>query len=189
MPDRAGLKPARLFIALWPEEAVRQGLAEAGASLHKRLSGRLTRPETIHLTLVFVGELARERVPELLGELGTVRSPAFNVTFDHVGCWRHNRIAYLAPSQPPQALLELVMRLEQSLDRLAMTYDRRPYTPHVTLIRKAECENPALGRVSGMSDKDIIRPVSWSASRFVLVESVSIPEGVRYDVLGSFVLL
>jgi 2'-5' RNA ligase len=189
MPDHAGLKPARLFIALWPEEAVRHGFAEAGASLHKRLAGRLTRPETIHLTLVFIGELALERIPDLLGELGTDKSPAFSVNFDQAGCWRHNRIAYLAPSQPPQALFDLVIRLEQSLDKLAITYDRRPYKPHVTLIRKAECENPALGRVSGMSDSDIIRPVSWSASRFVLVESVSIPEGVRYDVLGRFNLL
>ncbi len=178
MLDRAGLKPARLFIALWPEEAVRQEFSEAGASLHKRLAGRLTRPETIHLTLVFVGELARERIPELLGELGAVKSPVFNVTFDQAGCWRHNRIAYLAPSQPPQALFDLVTRLEQTLDKLAITYDRRPYKPHVTLIRKAQCENPALGRVSGTSAADVIRPVSWSASRFVLVESVPIPEGM-----------
>lgn len=189
MPDRADLKPARFFIALWPNEAVRQDLAKAGGVLHQRLSGRLTRPETIHLTLVFIGDLARNRIPELTAVLAGVVSPAFSLTFDQAGCWRHNRIAYLAPSQPPQALFDLVMRLEQALARLAVMYDRRPYKPHVTLIRKAQCENPAVGRVSGTSDMDVFRPVLWSAERFVLVESVSIPEGVRYDVLGSYALL
>ena len=191
MPDRAGLRPARVFLALWPDRAVRDEMAEAGRRLHRSLSGRLTRPETIHLTLVFIGDLGRQRLPELLERLDAVAAPSFRVEFDRADCWRHNKIAYLAPSRPPDALFSLVARLESLLDDLAIAFDRRPYRPHVSLIRKAVCPkaNPASGRVPESPEWDDLRPIMWSAKRFVLVESVPIPEGVRYDELGSFGLL
>ncbi|MFA5083178.1 MAG: RNA 2',3'-cyclic phosphodiesterase, partial [Hydrogenophilaceae bacterium] len=170
---------------------VKARLAEAGQHLHKFMPGRLTRPETIHLTLVFIGDLVRDRIPELIERLNRIEAPSFRVDFDRADCWHHNHIVYLAPSQPPEALFSLVMQLESALDELAIPFDRRPYKPHVTLIRKAECPkaNPAGGRVSDSPEWGDIRPIMWSAERFVLVESVSIPVGVRYDKLGSFGLL
>lgn len=191
MPDHAGLKPARLFLALWPDAKVRTRLAEEGARLHEHLSGRLTRPETIHLTLVFIGNVARARLPELVGKLAGIEAESFLIGLDQAGCWRHNGVAYLAPRQIPEALPALVTQLETALDALAIPFDRRPYKPHVTLVRKSECPkgNPADGRVLDSPLRGDFRPIIWSAERFVLVESVPIPEGVRYDELGSFRLL
>lgn len=191
MPDRAELKPARVFLALWPEALIRDRLAETGQRLHKFMPGRLTRPETIHLTLVFIGDLGRDRIPELIDKLGKVEAPSFRIDFDRADCWRHNRVAYLAPSRPPEALFRLVAGLESVLDDLAIPFDRRSYQPHVTLVRKAACPkaNPAVGRVSDSPEWGDIRPIMWSAGCFVLVESVPIPVGVRYDKLGSFSLL
>lgn len=191
MSDRAGLKSARVFIALWPDAATRAELAATGKRLHDALSGKSTRPETIHLTLVFIGDLARERIPELNAKLASIAAPSFRIAFDRADCWRHNRIAYLAPTQPPTELFGLVTKLESALDELAIPFDRRPYTPHITLVRKAECTkaNPAIGRVSDAPIAGDLIPITWSAKRFLLVESVTIPEGVRYDNLGSFGLL
>lgn len=191
MSDQPELKPARVFLALWPDAPVRNRLAEEGRRLHKILGGRLTRAETIHLTLVFIGNVARARLADLSAHLAKVAAPAFQVSFDRADCWRHNRIAFLAPTQPPEALPALVATLEATLDALAIPFDRRPYKAHVTLLRKANCEttNPAHGRVSRMPEWGDFRPILWSAARFVLVESVPTPDGVRYDVLGSFDLL
>lgn len=191
MPDRDRLKPARVFLALWPEQAARDRLEEEGRRLRQSLRGRLTRPETIHLTLVFIGDLARARIQELLDGLSGVQAAAFRIDFDRAACWRHNRIAFLAPANCPEALRDLVKELEARLDTLAIAYDRRPYKPHVTLLRKAECpkENPAVGRVSDSPEWGDFKPIAWSAKHFVLVESVPTPDGVRYDVLGRFPLL
>jgi len=191
MPDPGGLKPARLFVALWPGEAVRTRLAEEGRRLHRTLAGRLTRAETIHLTLVFIGDLARERISELAERLDSLDAPAFQVDFDRADCWKHNRIAFVTASQPPEALHGLVMQLERALAELAIPFDRRPYKPHITLLRKATCpnRNPADGRVSDSPEWGDFEPINWSAEEFVLVESVPIPEGIRYDVLRSFRLL
>jgi 2'-5' RNA ligase len=191
MPDPAGLKPARLFLALWPSEPVRDMLVEEGLRLHKALSGRLTRAETVHLTLVFVGDLARDRIPGLIERLDALALPAFRIDFDRADCWRHNRIAFLTASRPPDLLYGLVAQIEQGLADLRIPFDRRPYKPHVTLLRNARCpnRNPAAGRVPDSPGWGDVEPITWSAEGFVLVESVSIPEGVRYDVLRSFRLL
>lgn len=159
--------------------------------MHEAVSGRLTRPETIHLTLVFIGDLARDRIPGLIAKLARITAPAFKIELDHAACWQHNKIAYLAPSRSPEQLLGLVGVLESSLEQLAIAFDRRPFKPHVTLVRKADCrnENPASGRVFDAPEWGAMEPIMWSAEECVLVESVATPAGVRYDVLGRFRLL
>lgn len=190
MSDPAGLSPARVFLALWPETPVRQRMAEAGRRLHLSLGGRLTRPETIHLTLVFIGNLARDRLADLSARLAEIESPGFEVVFDLTDCWRHNRVAFLAPSVPPDALTGLVAKLEAALTELAIRFDRRPYKAHVTLLRKADCGRPppARGTPADRRANETLAPIRWSARQFVLVESVPTPDGVRYDLLGSYAL-
>jgi 2'-5' RNA ligase len=190
MPDRENLSPARVFLALWPNDDVRGQLAAEGVRLHKALSGKLTRSESIHLTLVFIGDLPRNQLPELLSAMKGVSGTAFEVVFDQVDCWRHNRIAFLTATQPTQGLMDLVSKLEAELDRMGLEFDHRPYKPHITLIRKAMCEkrNPAPGRVPVSPEWGDFAPIKWSADNFVLVESARSSEGSAYRILGRFPL-
>lgn len=177
------MKPARIFLALWPDTALRTRLATAGGKLHQSLDGRPTRPDTIHLTLVFIGNLARSRLIELGQALHSVSAAGFGTVFDQAECWRHNRIGFLAPSQPPEALFRLVSMLETRLDQMAIPFDRRPYMPHITLIRQAHCpsENQA-------AEFDC-EPIKWPAKDFVLVESVASPAGASYRIVERYPLL
>lgn len=198
MPDRPGLnapdpKPetARVFFALWPEEAIRRRLGEEAQRLHKLLGGRQTRADTLHLTLLFIGQLARDRLPDLQAAARNIRIPSFAVTFDQADCWRHNRIAFLGASQPPEALLALVSGLEGAAAGLDIPFDRRTYKAHITLVRNARCtkQNPAEGRAA--SERVRIpppAPIPWRASDFVLVESRLDADGARYAVLERFSL-
>ncbi len=130
---------ARVFFALWPDEPVRAELDRIAAELHRLRGGRRARSETIHLTLVFVGNVPRTTLPALQAAAAEIRLPAFELVLDQAECWRHNRIACVTTSQPPAALIELVTGLEGTLDRLGIPFDRRPYKPHVTLVRNADC--------------------------------------------------
>ena len=56
---------ARLFFALWPAPEVRDALAAIARGLQAKCGGRPTRADRIHLTLFFVGQVARERLVEL----------------------------------------------------------------------------------------------------------------------------
>jgi len=51
----------RCFFALWPDSSVRARLAHRADSVHLALGGRVMRPESLHVTLVFLGKLNEER--------------------------------------------------------------------------------------------------------------------------------
>ena len=171
----------RVFFALWPDAAVKAELDAAAGKLHELRGGRRTQPDTLHLTLVFIGEIAVNRLPELFEAAEGITVPKFEVLFDQADCWRHNHVAHLAASQTPTALLELVKQLEARLDTAAIPFDRRPYVPHITLLRKADClpqmENPALA------------PIRWLARDFVLVRSSLRSGGALYEQMGRWPLL
>lgn len=171
----------RVFFALWPDAPVKAALDAAAGKLHELRGGRRTSPDTLHLTLVFIGEIDANRLPELLAAAEDIAVPGFEVLFDRTDCWRHNQIAHLGTSRMPPALLELVKQLESRLTASAIPFDRRPYVPHITLLRKADCNlkmaNPAL------------EPVRWPARDFVLVSSSLRSGGALYEQLGRWPLL
>lgn len=168
----------RVFFALWPNPSVRQGLQDVQREFHAVVGGRCMRAESLHLTLVFIGDVGSTRLPDLLSAAAQVSSPACDIDFDRLACWRHNRIAHLACSQPPEALHALVGQLEAAVVGLGMNFDHRPYHPHVTLIRQADCQkgNPA-------------SPIlCWQARDFVLLRSALGPQGAHYEQLGCWPL-
>lgn len=184
MSDHADLNadapdPARVFFALWPEAGVRAELDRVARRLHKLRGGRCTRSETIHLTLIFVGNVPRATLPALQACAAAITLPNFELVFDQAECWRHNHIACVTTSRPPLALMDLVTGFESALDRLGIPYDRRPYKPHVTLVRNADCrpEDPPM------------QPIRWPVRDVVLVESRLGPEGAQYLQLGRYPLL
>lgn len=140
--------------------------------------GRLTRSDTLHLTLVFIGRVERSRLPAIVQAAAGLVAADFSLAFDRRGCWRHNKVAYLQPSQVPPALGALVAGLEQALDTADVDFDRRAYQPHVTLVRRADC------RLAPSDSLDT--PIHWPAREFVLIESCLAEAGPTYRPLARF---
>jgi 2'-5' RNA ligase len=151
--------------------------------LHAGLGGRATRAETIHLTLLFIGDLDRDRLPDLQAAARGIRRPGFEMRFDHRHCWGHNHIAWIGPSATPPGLLDLVGDLEARVGGLGIPFDRRPYQAHVTLVRKAACQHWPVPAATTPETID------WAARDFVLVASRLDAAGPRYDLLERFPLL
>lgn len=141
--------------------------------------GRGMRGDSLHLTLVFVGEVDLKRLEELADRAARVCFAPFEFQLDKAMCWHHNRIGHLTCTRPPEPLLALVSQLERGLEGLDIPFDHRPYRPHVTLLRNADCKNgnPAL------------EPIRWEARDFVLVRSTLRADGARYEELGRWPLL
>lgn len=174
---------SRVFFALWPTPQLRSRLHRETRRLQPLVGGRPTHPDTLHLTLVFVGTVDNRLLAELAEVASRVRCAAFEMTLDQVDCWRHNRILHLGSSQAPAALFDLVARLSSGLDGAGIAFDGRAYRPHVTLVRKADCS-----RMPG-NEKPAPEPIVWSARDFVLVRSSLHPDGARYEQLGRWPLL
>jgi 2'-5' RNA ligase len=166
---------ARVFFALWPDDAVRRALGERTEALYRQVGGKPSRAESVHLTLLFLGDVPVARLDALQAVGASAAFEPFTLRLDRVGCWKHNQIAWAAPSQIPPALARLVQTLESGVDGEGFRFDRRPYAPHITLVRKARCV--ALKRVD---------PVEWPVHEFVLVRSELHSEGSRYETIGRW---
>jgi len=167
-----------MFFALWPTPAARKALDQLAQSAARRADAKATRAKTLHLTLVFLGDCEPDRAAALTEGAAGCTAPAFDLAFDRLGCWKNNGIVWLAPTVPPPSLLALERQLRQLALDQGVPVDRRPYSPHLTLARKAR-------RAFVVEDSP---PIAWRAERFCLVESELSPGGSRYREIASWPL-
>lgn len=150
-------------------------------------------PDSLHLTLVFVGQVPLARLPELMAAGAGVQAPACEVRLDRASCWRHNRIGCLEARGVPDGLRALVQGIESGLRQAGLPFDARVYRPHVTLLRNGDCrpgmEMETTEKESAEKENPAPEPLLWSARDFVLVRSSLRPEGARYVELGRWPLL
>lgn len=182
MPTEAGTArtgtPRRVFFAIWPDAGVAGALAAAAQAAARRCGGRRMRPETLHVTLAFIGPVSEAQVAELRAIGATVQAPRFELALDQSGWWRHNHIVWAGASALPPALELLVRELNDTLRAAGYRLDHRPFAAHVTLLRKAQCSQ----------DPPRMSSLPWPVSEFALVESVLKPEGADYRPLAHFPL-
>jgi 2'-5' RNA ligase len=163
----------RLFFALWPDDLCRERLAREARKLHKIFAGRITQHQSIHMTLVFLGDVPSGRIDEVHTVAAETLMQSFSLRMAGGGCWMHNHIGWLAPAQTPAPLTQLVSDLRRALCDIGFAIERRPFAPHVTLLRKAQCR-PVEPRID---------PFEWQVQDFVLVQSQPAVEGSQYQVL------
>ncbi|MFN7088033.1 MAG: RNA 2',3'-cyclic phosphodiesterase [Burkholderiales bacterium] len=169
---------ARVFFALWPDAATRAALARLAQDMRDQCGGRAMSAGNLHLTLVFLGNVAGGRLPELCSLAQRIVAPAFDLVIDTVGYWRHNRIVVTSPAQYPTALQTLVAELESALTAAGFDFDKRPYVPHITLVRNAH--RAPLARIHD--------GISWSVADFALVQSLRRDRGTVYEAMRSWPL-
>lgn len=167
----------RVFFALWPSSEERAALAAWQAPLRELCGGRAMRAETLHATLVFLGEVEERRLEALQLAAQEVRGHAFRLVFDVAHYWGHNHILFATACNVPPPLLQLVDKLEQSLARHRFRFEKRPYKLHLTLLRHARYSDAAL---------PCMPCVVWNVRDFALVRSAPDENGANYQVLARF---
>jgi len=171
----------RLFFALWPSAAECAALSAWHPALQKQCGGRVMRTDTLHSTLVFLGDVEQGRldVLRLVAQGLNCRGFVLELTTAHY--WGHNHIVYAAPDMIPPQLVELVRELESRLRKHHFHIEDRPYKPHVTLLRNAQWSDAPLSPMP---------TVTWKFNDFVLVQSRRDEEGAAYyEVLARFPML
>lgn len=140
------------------------------------------RPESIHLTLAFLGDVELVRLERLQEIAAAVRAPAFDLEIDQVGWWPHNHIVWAGVAGSP-ALQYLVAQLQAGLrgQNTAVDREKRPFFPHITLLRKAA--TAATAALPARPDLPL-----WSCAEFVLVRSLRDGGSAAYECLRRFPL-
>jgi 2'-5' RNA ligase len=163
----------RLFLALWPDEDVRQQLVNHANQWTWPEGCGLYLPEDWHLTLHFLGPVKADRVADIV-DLAAVPFKPFTLTLDQPTSLPHD-LAVLCMSQVPVPLQALYERLGDALRRLVLPVETRPYLPHVTLARRATDAIPPSRPT----------PVVWRARRYELVVSTG-STAPRYRVIHQY---
>lgn len=169
----------RCFVALLPDEATRTRLDALGAELQRSLPGtRRVAAVNLHLTLVFIGALPTSQASQLAAALArTPAAPQFDWALDQVGAFGGARVVFAgsAPDRVPLRLMALAEAVRGELDGLGISsYDRKPFVPHVTLLRNVARADAAHLACS------IEPPVHWRASAPRLMQSRRTSDGLRY---------
>jgi 2'-5' RNA ligase len=163
----------RLFLALWPDPAVRHQLREWRDLWDWPGGAAPVNTDKLHLTLHFLGNQPSDALPALLDGLAVPMTP-FRLELGVAELW-HNGIAVLSPVSPPQALLDLHAALSAALPGVGLQPEARGYRPHVTMARRARgAEVPQSGPA-----------IDWQIDHYTLVESRP-GNGGGYTVLREY---
>lgn len=136
--------------------------------------------DSLHMTLLFLGEVERTRLLQLMQTADKVSVPPFEFLLEKLSFWQHNRIAYATTLVEVPALHQLVAALQQEVLATGFLFESyvesHEFTPHVTLLRN----------VKHVLESQPITPIIWWADSFVLVESVMTDQGARYHVVQKW---
>ncbi len=166
----------RVFVSLNPDPATKAWIGEAQRRVRAGLARferdiRWVRPEDVHLTLAFLGEV-EDAVP-LQEALAACDFKAFEVQIGGWGCFpssRHPKVLWLGIADPSDALEGLQASVASALS-IPVGPERPAFQPHLTLARF----RPGRYRYRIGAALKAIAPhghsFSWSIRSFCLMES------------------
>lgn len=128
----------RLFIAVNFSDEVKTQLLSVQSVLRRQsVSGNFSRPENLHLTLVFLGEIPAGRVAGIQAVMDFVRSTALDIKLEGVGKFRGgDGDTWWVGIRNGPGLSGLHRQLAEGLQGAGFAVESRPFKPHLTLGRE-----------------------------------------------------
>jgi 2'-5' RNA ligase len=193
----------RLFVALDIEDEVRNRILRFVEGVRGFAPDvRWARPESLHVTLKFIGNKADDSVEEIKNVLAAVRTESFEITFRGYGFFPNPKSARVfwvgIESGPP--LFQLAKSVDVALSALGIEPEEHAYSPHLTLARGSgrsggpqrlkddspNCHFEILQKkLSALSVPEF---GTMTAREFFLYESHLGRGGSKYDKLARFAL-
>lgn len=157
----------RLFVAVcFDTETRARILAVQGRLRELDRQANFTRPENLHLTLVFLGEVRPERQSAAERAMLRTRVEPMDLTFDQVGFFRQrgSQLWWIG-LRPSPVLSHMQEELCHRLTEEGFSLETRPFQPHLTLARQV--------LLPGEPDRAALlgAPFSTRVNRISLLES------------------
>lgn len=130
----------RLFIAAVLPEEVRDALSETSALLRGCVRGRYVAPDSFHVTLAFLGDVASSRVEDACVALDRACADfrAFDVSLGEFGSFgKRSKATLWQGFENAGDLPELARSVREELHAGGFSFDDKPFRAHITLMRAA----------------------------------------------------
>lgn len=181
----------RLFVALDLPNAVRATLAALITKLKPECrAARWVRPEALHITLKFLGEIDPQNLDAIRAALSPIRSPQpVAIDFRVLGFFPNEfkpRVIWCGVQATPN-LAEIAAAVDRALQPFNLQQEQRAFVPHLTLARldpAADLEN-LVRAASALQSFDFGSAIE---SEFHLFESILQPSGAKYKKVATFPL-
>jgi 2'-5' RNA ligase len=193
----------RIFVGIDLDEEIRTKIARLLEGVRGFAADvRWVRPESLHITLKFIGEQKPEQVVAITERLQLVEGKRAEVRFAGYGFFptaKAPRVFWIGIQAGPE-LVELAFGVDSALAELQIPREERPFSPHLTLARggggsgspkwrKGDGPNSAFAelqkRLAAMSELDF---GTMTAREFFLYQSQLSPGGSKYSKLHQFPL-
>jgi RNA 2',3'-cyclic 3'-phosphodiesterase len=193
----------RIFVALDIDDAIRERIRRFvdGVSGFAPDS-RWVRPESLHVTLKFIGEQSAEGADQIKQALAGVQSEAVNLSVRGFGFFpsaKAPRVFWIGIESGPQ-LAALAAAVDDATGKLGIPKEDHAYSPHLTLARggggsgtpRREKGDSPNRRFQRLQEKLAAMPApefgTMTAREFFLYQSQLGRGGSRYTKLQSFAL-
>jgi 2'-5' RNA ligase len=179
----------RLFVALEIPSEVRENLSAMVEKLRAiSKEPRWGRPENLHVTLKFLGEVPETKLDALRTALEQIRSEQpVTLEFRGVGFFpneKHPRV-FWAGIEASTNLMRLAGDIEGALEKLGIPREQRLFSPHLTLARFERPGVPEKLR-SAIAEGTQREFGTLRTNEFHLIQSKLKPTGAEYTTLASF---
>lgn len=186
-------KTIRSFLALDPPEAILREIVRVQNRLQGLIHGdvRWARPEAIHLTLKFFGDIPECDVAKISAvvEKAAAGIRPFDLTIGGVGVfpdrYRQPRVIWLGMGGEAVRLTTFQQGMEWSLREIGFPREERPFLPHLTLGRVLTPKG--LVGLAGVLEKgETYAAGRFTASGLGLFKSDLTPRGAIYTRLAGY---
>ena len=161
----------RLFIAINISPEMKDALTDAQRIMYDcGVRGNFTSEENLHLTLAFIGEYPNAET--VMDAISDVKFTPFELVLDGVG--RFDDL-WWAGLQDSAALVAVVRRVRRALAENEIPFDRKRFSPHITLIRKASRDAAGIA----------IAPETMTVRTISLMSSKRGRNGMIYTEVGT----
>jgi len=188
------IQKVRSFIAIPVPDAGIQALEEAVRCLEPEIGRhvRWVRPEGIHLTLKFMGDIPVATAEKVLESLPTVTAgfSPFRLAINGLGVFpnpRRPRVLWAGLDGDIEILSQLQLAVDDAVGKLGLPKEQRAFSPHLTLGRvRRDVADGQLRKIGeAISTAAPPEEIGWPADTVNLMRTELDPAGSRHYLVGS----
>jgi 2'-5' RNA ligase len=176
----------RSFVAINLPEEIKDDLASVVSELRdENRAVKWVKPEGLHLTLKFLGDIDEKTVAPLAAELDAVAKnhPPMSLNIEGLGAFpdpKRPRVVWAGLGGDLEILRDIASQVDHVCASFGVKPEKRPFRAHITI-----------GRLKVPTVVDLnkeLRKKGFLATEMVLYQSELLPTGARYTVLNRSIL-
>ncbi len=183
----------RVFIAAEIDTRIKNNISSIQECLRKAsLPVKWVRPDNIHITLKFLGEIRETALVDVLRTVDEVLKDrqSFDIRICGIGVFpdlRRPRVVWVGIEDLDKCLAGLAYSIDNSLNRIGFKSEKRKFIPHLTIgrVRSFHCAGLLEQEIHKTGNVDLGKQF---VEKVTIMQSILGPKGSTYSCLKEVLL-